>query len=199
MVVRDQGEQFVIKTILIAASVMAGSATSAATIVYNVDQTIGLGTVTGTISTNGDLGVLDLSDITAFSLTVSGPGASVLLDQGNSIIAGSGTNFSATATSLSFNYGGAAGYLLFQLGQFGTGMKYYCNASVEGTCFQGASAIPESFNSPSAQVEARGDSQIIGTVGGTVPEPASWALMVGGFGLVGAALRRRSAARVVYA
>ena len=34
-----------------------------------------------------------------------------------------------------------------------------------------------------------------------VPEPASWALMLGGFGLVGAAIRRRSrpANRVVYA
>ncbi|MEW5687848.1 MAG: PEPxxWA-CTERM sorting domain-containing protein [Pseudomonadota bacterium] len=29
---------------------------------------------------------------------------------------------------------------------------------------------------------------------GAVPEPASWALMIGGFGLAGAALRRRSAA-----
>ena len=29
---------------------------------------------------------------------------------------------------------------------------------------------------------------------GSVPEPASWALMIGGFGLVGAALRRRSIA-----
>ncbi len=26
---------------------------------------------------------------------------------------------------------------------------------------------------------------------GAVPEPASWALMIGGFGLIGSALRRR--------
>lgn len=30
--------------------------------------------------------------------------------------------------------------------------------------------------------------------GGTVPEPASWAMMIAGFGLVGAAMRRRSIA-----
>ena len=33
-----------------------------------------------------------------------------------------------------------------------------------------------------------------GQVSGTVPEPASWAMMVAGFGLVGAALRRRQVA-----
>ncbi|MBO9577111.1 MAG: PEPxxWA-CTERM sorting domain-containing protein, partial [Sphingobium sp.] len=32
------------------------------------------------------------------------------------------------------------------------------------------------------------------TVAGTVPEPASWAMMIGGFALGGAALRRRKAA-----
>ncbi|WP_375420282.1 PEPxxWA-CTERM sorting domain-containing protein [uncultured Sphingomonas sp.] len=32
-----------------------------------------------------------------------------------------------------------------------------------------------------------------------VPEPATWALMLVGFGLVGAAMRRRSAVRVTYA
>jgi hypothetical protein len=33
----------------------------------------------------------------------------------------------------------------------------------------------------------------IQTVGGAVPEPASWAMMLGGFGVIGGALRRRSA------
>jgi PEP-CTERM motif len=34
------------------------------------------------------------------------------------------------------------------------------------------------------------------TVGGAVPEPASWAMMLGGFGLVGSAMRRRKAGAV---
>lgn len=33
---------------------------------------------------------------------------------------------------------------------------------------------------------------------GAVPEPASWALMIAGFGLVGGSMRRRSAMRVTY-
>ena len=39
-----------------------------------------------------------------------------------------------------------------------------------------------------------------GTISGAVPEPASWALMLGGFGIAGASMRRRrNATRVTYA
>ncbi len=36
------------------------------------------------------------------------------------------------------------------------------------------------------------DNITYGAVGGTIPEPASWAMMIAGFGLVGGALRRRA-------
>jgi hypothetical protein len=38
-----------------------------------------------------------------------------------------------------------------------------------------------------------GTSLVVGNGAAAVPEPASWALMIGGFGLAGAALRRRRA------
>jgi hypothetical protein len=45
---------------------------------------------------------------------------------------------------------------------------------------------------------AEGDSlQVL--VGNAVPEPAAWAMMIGGFGLAGAAMRRRSATQTVLA
>lgn len=194
-----------IKTIFIASFVMASTAASAATTVYSINQTIGMNTVSGTVETNGTVGVLDASDITAFDLTVGGPGADggpgavIDLNQDNSIIRVTGDNFTATPGNLFFNYSGAPGYLLFQLGSFGTGMQYYCNASTTGDCFQGASAVPERFDSATAQFEPRVGNQAIGGILAPVPEPASWALMVAGFGLVGAALRRKSAAAVVYA
>jgi PEP-CTERM motif len=40
---------------------------------------------------------------------------------------------------------------------------------------------------------------ITGGVATSVPEPAAWALMIAGFGLVGAAARRRQSVRVTYA
>ena len=182
------------KTITIAAAVLAatslsGTSATAAPITYNVNQVIGLGSVVGTIQTNGNLGALTSGDVLGFDLVVNGPGASVELTQATSIVKTEGSNLSASGKNLFFDYSGASGFLLFQFGQFGTGQKYYCNASVEGTCFQGASAIPDSFNSVSASVEARSGSQIIGTA---VPEPASWAMLMLGFATVGLAARRKS-------
>lgn len=43
------------------------------------------------------------------------------------------------------------------------------------------------------------DSFTINVLSGAVPEPATWALMILGFGLVGAAMRRRSAPAVRFA
>jgi hypothetical protein len=55
-----------------------------------------------------------------------------------------------------------------------------------------------SFN-PTEYEAGAFDSFAIGAVGGAVPEPASWALMIGGFGFIGAAMRRRRAVTVRYA
>lgn len=178
------------KTLCFVALACSGSVATAAPITYNVNQTIGLGSVVGTIQTNGTIGDLSQSDILGFMLTVTGPGASVQLSEIDSIVREDGNNLSATASDLLFDFSGAPGLLLFQKDQFGTGMKYFCNASVTGTCFQGASAIPESFNSISAQVEARAGRQIIASVG-MVPEPGTWAMMLLGFGMISAGMRYR--------
>ena len=185
------------KSMSVLALAFAATTASAVTTTYNVNQTINLGSVTGTIQTDGAVGTLTQSNIVGFDLFVGGPGAAVELTQANSVIVTQGSNFSATASSLFFDYSGASGYLLFQFGSFGTGKKYYCNSSVSGTCFQGASAIPDSFDSPSAQVEARTGNQIIASAAGLVPEPASWALMLAGFALTGAVMRRKSEAVAV--
>lgn len=50
---------------------------------------------------------------------------------------------------------------------------------------------------PTAQVQAALYRTVLGQLGlAAVPEPATWSLMIGGFGLVGAAMRRRVAATV---
>ena len=59
---------------------------------------------------------------------------------------------------------------------------------------------PTAFNLPDGVTVNAGDYLVnnrfidpLAAPGGGVPEPASWALMIAGFGLAGAALRRRRA------
>ena len=45
-------------------------------IIYNVNRTVVLGSVTGTITTDGTVGTLATNDITSWNLTLNGPAAS---------------------------------------------------------------------------------------------------------------------------
>jgi hypothetical protein len=70
---------------------------------------------------------------------------------------------------------------------------------IGGTGFEGIStggSVPNGFFwdvGPGPYNLCNG-SQVCGLVGGGVPEPSSWAMLIAGFGLIGATLRRRRAA-----
>ena len=78
---------------------------------------------------------------------------------------------------------------------FGEG--FWTTAYYNGATSDYASTSSFSFVLPS-EVTYTSDSGVfltgLGGVGGGVPEPATWALMLAGFGLVGSALRRRQGA-----
>ena len=189
-----------IKSLTMAAA-LSFAGTASAAIVYNVNQTVQTGGVTGTITTDGTIGSIGSGNITAWNLILSGGAATFNLTNGNSgVFVTVPSHVTATAQNLFFDYDTPNnGYLLFQV-SFGDATRYWCNAAGVGTstCFQGATVTPQSIGDPSLQVEARSGVQIIATAGG-VPEPAAWALMLAGFGLTGAAMRRRAKVRVTYA
>jgi hypothetical protein len=60
--------------------------------------------VTGTITTDGNTGILSQADIIDWNLTVSGDGAPVLLTAVNSDFPLFGNDLTATPTQLNFNY-----------------------------------------------------------------------------------------------
>ena len=187
---------------LIAASLaaaLAASAANATAIVYNVNQSIGGGSVVGTITTDGATGVLTASDITAWDLMLNGVGASYHLKDTDVAAAKVviGNSLTATASDLFYNFSGATGDFFLLQDHYSSGATYYCNSNGFTACFTGKSDVPQSISDPSAQYDhIASGNQIIGVAARGVPEPASWAMMLIGLGALGMALRtRRPAAR----
>lgn len=158
----------------------------------------GSGSVVGSVTTNGAVGQIQASDITAWNLTITGAGSvSTVLTNLNSGVYSSGSSILASPTTLSFDFDNPSpSYLLFQ-SSFSSGSQYACAASTPFSstpCYQGLSAVPLSYSDASAQYTGQGaGSSLSGTVVlGAVPEPSTWALMIAGFVVVGAGLRRRA-------
>jgi hypothetical protein len=112
---------------LLSLVVGAASPCSAASITYDVNQTIGAGGVTGDIVTDGKIGTLGLSDIVDWNLLLNdGTNTTDLLGPlsgSNStviVLPSPNPNLSATATQLLFNFSGSptgnptAGELIFE-------------------------------------------------------------------------------------
>jgi hypothetical protein len=157
-------------------------------ITYKINQTISAGSVTGTIETNGAIGVLGSAGIIGWDLELKGPGASFNLSKSNSVVLVGGADVTATATALFFNFSGAAdSFLLFQKPPTYSGYHYYCDAvTTESQCgFSGATVVPQYFYDPSTQHFSLTGKRIIGTAApkaavAAVPEPASAALLGAG-------------------
>src|SRR5436309_15106863 len=88
------------------------SVCSAGPIVYTVNQTVGLGSVTGTITTDGNLGTLGGVDISAFNLNISDGNGTIQLVNPQSGATTFGSGLSATLTGLFFNYSLNAAFLI---------------------------------------------------------------------------------------
>jgi hypothetical protein len=160
-------------------------------IVYTGSHAIGTGSISISLTTDGTLGALAKSNITAWSFTMTNGGGTETIHTGNSAFTFlSGGAFQATATDIVFDYA-AVGHM--QWDNFGLGgNEAYCLATPAAS-FTCISSPPEEVmlvNGTLTEVDRAGRF-VLGTTA-AVPEPASWAMMIGGFGLLGAAARRRT-------
>jgi hypothetical protein len=195
--------------ILTAAAIAFGtltgiSATAQANIVYTINQTSTTpivpgeysplsDTVSGTITTDGTIGALQTGNILDYSLTLSDnirPSLTVLLTPANSgIWFDTGNAFSASATGLSFDFSKAGAVFIIQgkTHGFGSGYQYFCFQATSGPCAAGETIVPDYYATDGVLA-----SGLTGTVPlSAAPEPAAWAMMIGGIGGAGAMVRRR--------
>ena len=177
----------------------------AAVIVYDIDQIIDGGSVTGTITTDGNIGALLPSDFTAWSLQLDGAGGvdyHIANTDAGAAVWGGGSDVTATAQHLYFDFGASYGYLVFQDGKE-SGRHYFCLQAAPGLpCLTGGasntgeSVVPVFYTDSSTQVINPTGDKIFASVAG-IPEPASWALMALGFAGLGFAGYRRTISRVI--
>ena len=177
----------------------AGAAT------YYVDDATVAGTVIGTITTDGHVGVLGAADITGWNLRITDTAQSLstVLNSNNSSIAYSqfGTALSATPTSLTFNYSSTAALnTILNFHETTGGGDYVEWASyngipgypIGGYLFIGLSTSDSSYQSASL---IRYGSETLATRGplAVTPLPATWTMMLiglAGFGVF--ACRRKN-------
>jgi len=164
-----------------------------ATLIYNVSRTIGAGTVTGFIETDGTLGILDSSNITNWMLTLTAPnltgGSPDVIDfstaKQTKIV---GTATTATTTQILFDFDLAGNnYLILQGG--GPDNNYWCvETAICSSVGPGEIIANNASALGPAQSVSRSGNLVIAQV---VPVPAaSWLFLSGLMGLVGWSRRK---------
>ena len=168
---------------------------------YIANRTIGNGSANISITTDGTIGTLGTANILdwtivltqgADSFTLKGPASGA-----NSVVLVQGSALSATNTGLAFDFSGAQNSLfIIQAPSLGSAQTFWC-VEVSG-CAGGASTedLLAGPNFGDRTYQSYSGVQVIASLSSAVPEPATWAMMIIGFGAVGSMVRtsrRRSA------
>jgi PEP-CTERM motif len=188
---------------------LAMAATAADATVYIGADSVGTTSITLSVTTDGTLGTLAAANITGWTITFADPNPlnNIVLTPMNSAVFMVGDAVSATASSLTFDFdsGGVFGRdaIAFNEDPGVPGFEHYYCLDTNFACtgpdrraFRNAAVVRDQRAHSAFNHEARSGIGVIGTatgVTGAVPEPASWAMMLTGFGLLGAVARRRPA------
>jgi hypothetical protein len=170
--------------------VVAGTSFESFAITYNVNRTIGAGSVTGFIQTDGTIGVLNSANVVDWTLLLDdGTGTFTLLGPlsgNNSQLGISGSSYVATATDVVFNFSSLGDYALYQNPSVGSGLNFWCVEGSAGACTLNSSAEVVALNFNDQEVAFRTGIVVVASV---VPEPS--AIVLVGLGLASIACYRR--------
>ncbi|MFL4471797.1 VPLPA-CTERM sorting domain-containing protein [Tateyamaria armeniaca] len=181
-------------------------ANPAAAITYNVDLSIGNGTVTGYFETNGTFGVLSAGDFVAWELTLDAPNlwrgtpdviGTTTASSGISLLPNVGpvtpTGLTASATQLTFDFSGNTA-ALFSGGDHG---NYFCMQGARtGACSSSFNLMAIGFDAISGNAEEQTltGNFVFAEVAPSVPAvplPASLPILLAGIGALGWMKRRK--------
>ncbi|MEW5685111.1 MAG: PEPxxWA-CTERM sorting domain-containing protein [Pseudomonadota bacterium] len=170
------------------AATLAFAAGSAAAATRIVNFTLGPDIASGEFSYDNSLtGVIDYDDLATFKLTFVGTGNTYDLAfvRSGDMSAYRGFAFDTASRTFSPTDVGGVPHIMSAIKNgFGAGFFVRANDEVFAATDY---AIDEEMTFTSLEVTSR-------LVGAGVPEPTTWALMIAGFGLVGAGVRRRQPA-----
>ena len=180
--------------ILTSLAMGATVASQATPLTYSVNRTIGKGSVTGFIQTDGTLGILSAKNFINWNLTLSdgkntfqlfGP----LSGNSNSHVLVTGTDVGAFNNLLVFNFSGIDyGTLLFFQGASFSGFHYYCDSTQPYLCIPGETVVP--LNGKAGYQTVRWHGTVVIGVLDAAPEPGTLGLVLLGGSWLGLRLRR---------
>ncbi|WP_426038201.1 VPLPA-CTERM sorting domain-containing protein [Cypionkella sp. TWP1-2-1b2] len=179
--------------ILGALAVLLTTAGMANATTYTVNQSFGGGGVSGTIETDGAIGVIGTSNILNWSLTLTDTLGSFFLNGfSNSEVHIEGSAFFATVTDLLFDFDAGSGFVAFQNPDFGSSQNFWCIDNGDCADFtvpgQTVSVGFAEWNVSGAHFSG---VVSIGTTVAAVPLPASLPLLLAGLGVLGISRKRR--------
>jgi hypothetical protein len=200
--------KFTFFTAVSVAALVAITPVQAATdITYKGSDSVAGFNIDYTIETNGNIGDLTVADIVSSSITLVGSAASSPMNatrSGTNTLYFNNTNdggtspVTASATNLLFNFAGGGG--LNFCDNSGTLCYAYASAFANDTdsvVYHEGTPLPVrevdnlnvSYNlEPGTYTSVSASTQVFAAA---VPEPATWAMLIAGFSMVGLVLRRR--------
>jgi hypothetical protein len=195
-----------ISALVLGSLLIVGGGARAASTTYDVDLTIGTGTIVGAITTNGALGELSTADFTKWSLALTDTAIAGLpqtLTQANSaltFLSQSGAAISATPdmqasrSTITWNFGSHDGDLFaFQLNGKQSGDAGFCGANAGSVTCDSEPDPALTIGNPNATTKADFVTETgivkLGTVAAPEIDPASTAsaltLLLAGLAVVG--------------